>query len=66
MTLKKKKGRPKTRPETKLITFNLSLESIKKLKIMTSISRNDSAFIERLINLEYNKTIGQRFLNGKN
>lgn len=48
----KKRGRPKTK-DGKKVTFYLSLDCIKKLKIMTSINRNASKLVENLIIEKY-------------
>lgn len=59
----KKQGRKKEK-YGKRKTFYLSYECIAKLKEMTSVSRNESAFVETLINMHYIRTKKQETLNG--
>lgn len=54
MENQKKMGRPKIKYGKK-VTFNLSFETIKKLKIMTTLGQNASKFVEELINEEYDR-----------
>lgn len=51
----KKRGRPKTK-EGKNVTFYLGNQIIAKLRLMTTISRNASKFIEELIEERYDAT----------
>ncbi len=51
---KKRRGRPKIK-QGKRITFYLSYDSIEKLKQMTTLSRNNSGFVQDLIIKEYHK-----------
>ena len=51
----KKRGRPKTK-EGKNVTFYLSNHIIAKLRLMTTLNRNASKFIEGLIEERYDGT----------
>ncbi len=53
VTITKKRGRPKIK-EAKRMTFYLSNHIIAKLRIMTTLNRNASKFIEDLIEEKYN------------
>lgn len=53
--MNKKRGRPKTK-EGKNVTFYLSHHVIAKLRLMTTLNRNASQFIERLIEERYDAT----------
>ena len=52
---KKKRGRPKTK-EGKAVTFYLSHHIIAKLRIMTTMTKNASKFIEDLIEEKHDAT----------
>ena len=52
MENKKKRGRPKIK-DGKKVTFYLSMDCIKKLKVMTNINRNASKLVEDLIIEKY-------------
>ena len=51
---KNKGGRPKTK-HGKKVTFYLSFDSIKKLNQMTTLTRNNSQFVQDLIIKEYSQ-----------
>ncbi len=54
-TIKKKRGRPKTK-EGRKVTFYLSNHIIAKLRLMTTLNSNASKFVEDLIEEKYNAT----------
>lgn len=51
---KRKRGRPKTK-HGKRINFYLSHDTIKKLNQMTTLTRNNSGFVEALIIKAYSQ-----------
>lgn len=51
---KRKGGRPKKK-HGKSINFYLSFDTIKKLNQMTTLTRNNSEFVENLIIKEYSQ-----------
>ncbi len=51
---KKKGGRPKTK-HGKKVTFYLSYDAIDKLNKMTTLTRNNSEFVQNLIIKQYSQ-----------